>query len=63
MTEASNILMNHGIFIDCNVNNVHLSPLRNYELYWGSAKVGNGHRPYYQTLMGENVDKKTILAP
>lgn len=63
MAEASHILMNHGIFIDCNVNNIHLSPLRNYELYWGNAKVGNSHREYYQMLMGERVNNRKIMAP
>jgi hypothetical protein len=64
LAEASSILISHRLFVDCTLDNVHLSPLKNHQLYWGNAKVGNGHRLYYRMLMGEErTESGMIMSP
>lgn len=52
LTQAATILMNHGLYLDFNMQNVHISPLKIVQVYWGNAKIGNGHRLYYQQILG-----------
>jgi hypothetical protein len=52
LTQAATILMNHGLYLDFNMQNVHISPLKIVQVYWGNTKIGNGHRLYYQQILG-----------
>lgn len=51
--QAITVLTNFGLFLDLNFKNVQYSPLQKIEVYWGNAKVGNGHRVYYQQVSSE----------
>jgi hypothetical protein len=44
--------MSYRLFVDCTLDNVHLSPLKSNQLYWGDSRIGNGHRLYYRVMMG-----------
>jgi hypothetical protein len=46
--EVARILMRHDLYIDFDFKNVQFSTLHKVMFYWGSAKVDNSHRDFYQ---------------